>query len=74
MIAQENKRAKGNLSSNFSDVQDKDCIIVDDVVTSGRPWRKQWNIWMSTGKVQCHRRPDRQEGTEEIAGVPVVSR
>ena len=36
MIAQENKRAKGNLSSNFSDVQDKDCIIVDDVVTSGQ--------------------------------------
>lgn len=26
----------GNLSANFSEVSDKECIIVDDVITSGR--------------------------------------
>jgi len=36
MLTQGNKKARGNLSANFSEVKDKECIIIDDVVTSGR--------------------------------------
>lgn len=31
-----NKTVRGNLSANFSDVDGKECVVVDDVITSGR--------------------------------------
>ena len=36
MLTKESGKARGNLSANFSGVMDKECIIVDDVITSGR--------------------------------------
>jgi len=74
MIAQENKRAKGNLSSNFSDVQDKDCIIVDDVVTSGQTLEEAVEYLDEHGaRINAIAVLIDKKGTEEIAGVPVVS-
>jgi len=74
MIAQENKRAKGNLSPNFSDVQDKDCIIVDDVVTSGQTLEEAVEYLDEHGaRINAIAVLIDKKGTEEIAGVPVVS-
>ena len=74
MIAQENKRAKGNLSSNFSDVQDKDCIIVDDVVTSGQTLEEAVEYLDEHGaRINAIAVLIDKKGIEEIAGVPVVS-
>ena len=74
MIAHENKRAKGNLSSNFSDVQDKDCIIVDDVVTSGQTLEEAVEYLDEHGaRINAIAVLIDKKGTEEIAGVPVVS-
>ena len=74
MIAQENKRAKGNLSSNFSDVRDKDCIIVDDVVTSGQTLEEAVEYLDEHGaRINAIAVLIDKKGTEEIAGVPVVS-
>ena len=36
MLTQESGKARGNLSANFAGVMDKECIIIDDVITSGR--------------------------------------
>jgi orotate phosphoribosyltransferase len=33
MLSQEGKKLRGNLSANFSDVKDKEVVIVDDVIT-----------------------------------------
>ena len=74
MITQESKRARGNLSSNFADVRDKNCIIIDDVVTSGRTLEEAVEHLDEHGaKINAIAVLIDKKGTDEIAGVPVVS-
>ncbi len=74
MLTQEGKKARGNLSSNFSDVKDKECIIVDDVVTTGRTLEETVEYLDEHGaKINAIAVLIDKKGTDEIAGVPVVS-
>jgi orotate phosphoribosyltransferase len=74
MFAQESKKAHGNLSSNFSDVKDKECIIIDDVVTTGRTLEEAVEYLDEHGaKINAIAVLIDKKGTDEIAGVPVVS-
>lgn len=74
MLAQESKKVRGNLSSNFSDVKDKDCIIIDDVITSGRTLEETVEYLDEHGaNINAIAVLIDKKGTEEIAGVPVVS-
>ena len=74
MISPEGNKAKGNLSSNFSDVRDKDCIIIDDVVTSGQTLEEAVEYLDEHGaKINAIAVLIDKKGTDEIAGVPVVS-
>jgi orotate phosphoribosyltransferase len=68
------KKARGNLSANFSDVDDKECIIIDDVVTSGRTIEETVEYLDEHGaKINAIAVLIDKKGTDEIAGVPVVS-
>ena len=68
------KKARGNLSANFSDVNDKECIIIDDVVTSGRTIEETVEYLDEHGaKINAIAVLIDKKGTDEIAGVPVVS-
>lgn len=74
MLAQESKKVRGNLSSNFSDVKDKDCIIIDDVITSGRTLEETVEYLDEHGaNINAIAVLIDKKGTDEIAGVPVVS-
>ncbi len=74
MLTQEGKKARGNLSSNFSDVKDKECIIIDDVVTSGRTLEETVEYLDEHGaKINAIAVLIDKKGTDEIAGVPLVS-
>lgn len=74
MIAQENKRAKGNLSSNFSDVREKNCIIIDDVITSGHTLEEAVEYLDEHGaRINAIAVLIDKKGIDEVAGVPVVS-
>lgn len=74
MITSESKKAKGNLSSNFSDVRNKNCIIIDDVVTSGRTLEEAVEHLDEHGaKINAIAVLIDKKGIDEIAGVPVVS-
>jgi len=68
------QKARGNLSSNFSDVRDKECIIIDDVITSGRTLEEAVEYLDQHGaKINAIAVLIDKKGTDEIAGVPVVS-
>jgi HTH-type transcriptional regulator, activator of D-glucose/D-fructose catabolism len=68
------KKARGNLSANFSDVNDKECIIIDDVVTSGGTLEETVEYLDEHGaKINAIAVLIDKKGTDEIAGVPVVS-
>lgn len=68
------KKARGNLSANFSDVNDKECIIIDDVVTSGATIEETVDYLDEHGaKINAIAVLIDKKGTDEIAGVPVVS-
>jgi orotate phosphoribosyltransferase len=68
------KKARGNLSANFSDVNDKECIIIDDVVTSGATIEETVEYLDEHGaKINAIAVLIDKKGTDEIAGVPVVS-
>jgi orotate phosphoribosyltransferase len=68
------QKARGNLSSNFSDVKDKECIIIDDVITSGRTLEEAVEYLDQHGaKINAIAVLIDKKGTDEIAGVPVVS-
>jgi orotate phosphoribosyltransferase len=68
------KKARGNLSANFSDVNDKECIIIDDVVTSGATIEETMEYLDEHGaKINAIAVLIDKKGTDEIAGVPVVS-
>jgi orotate phosphoribosyltransferase len=74
MLARESKKARGNLSSNFSDVKDKECIIIDDVVTSGDTLEETVEYLDEHGaKINAIAVLIDKKGTDEIAGVPLVS-
>ena len=68
------KKARGNLSANFSDVNDKECIIIDDVVTSGATIEETVEYLDEHGaKINAIAVLIDKKGTDEIAGVPLVS-
>jgi orotate phosphoribosyltransferase len=74
MIAQESKKVRGNLSANFSDVKDKECVIIDDVVTTGRTLEETVEYLDERGaKINAIAVLIDKKGTDQIAGVPVVS-
>jgi orotate phosphoribosyltransferase len=74
MLTQESKKLRGNLSANFSDVKDKECIIIDDVVTSGHTLEETVEYLDEHGaKINAIAVLIDKKGTDEIAGVPVVS-
>lgn len=74
MLSQEGKKLRGNLSANFSDVNDKECVIIDDVVTSGRTLEETVEYLDEHGaKINAIAVLIDKKGTDEIAGVPVVS-
>ena len=65
---------RGNLSANFSDVKDKECIIIDDVVTTGQTLEETVEYLDEHGaKINAIAVLIDKKGTDEIAGVPVVS-
>jgi orotate phosphoribosyltransferase len=75
MLTQETgKKVRGNLSANFSDVKDKECIIIDDVITTGRTIEETVEYLYDRGaEISAIGVLIDKKGTEEIAGVPVVS-
>lgn len=75
MLTQESgKKVRGNLSANFSDVKDKECVIIDDVITSGRTIEETIEYLDEHGaKINAVVVLIDKKGTDEIAGVPVVS-
>ena len=74
MLTKESGKARGNLSANFSDVMDKECIIIDDVITSGRTLEETVEYLDEHGaKINAIAVLIDKKGTDEIAGVPVVS-
>ncbi|AFK18805.1 orotate phosphoribosyltransferase-like protein [Haloferax mediterranei ATCC 33500] len=64
----------GGFSRNFAPVEDRDCFIVDDTVTSGTTLRETIESIRSEGgePLACVVIVDKQ-GVEEIDGVPVYS-
>ncbi len=74
MLTGDSKKAHGNLSSNFSNVKDKECIIIDDVVTTGKTLEEAVEHLDGHGaKINAIAVLIDKKGTDEIAGVPVVS-
>ena len=68
------KKVRGNLSANFSDVKDKECVIVDDVVTTGSTLEETVEYLDEHGaKINAIAVLIDKKGTDQIAGVPVVS-
>ncbi len=68
------KKVRGNLSANFSDVKDKECVIVDDVVTTGGTLEETVEYLDEHGaKINAIAVLIDKKGTDQIAGVPVVS-
>lgn len=73
MITQEAK-PHGNLSANFSAVADKECIIVDDVITSGHTLEETINHLDEHGATtNVIGVLIDKKGVEQISGVTVCS-
>jgi orotate phosphoribosyltransferase len=74
MVSQEGKKLRGNLSANFSDVKDKDVVIVDDVITSGRTIQETIEYLDEHGaKINAIAVLIDKKGIDQISGVPVSS-
>ncbi len=67
-------RLEGVMSENFEKIDGKRCIVVDDVISTGRTiedvatYAKKRNA-----KIQCACVIVDKEGRDKIAGIPVVS-
>ena len=65
-------KAYGSLSTNFAAVKDKECVVVDDVVTSGTTMEETVEYLDEHGaKVNAIAVLMDKKGTDEIGGVPV---
>jgi len=74
MLTKESGKARGNLSANFAGVMDKECIIIDDVITSGQTLEEAVEYLDEHGaKINAIAVLIDKRDTDEIAGVPVVS-
>jgi orotate phosphoribosyltransferase len=74
MVSQEGKKLRGNLSANFSDVKDKDLVIVDDVITSGRTIQETIEYLDEHGaKINAIAVLIDKKGIDQVSGVPVSS-
>jgi len=68
------EEGKGTLSRNFADIRDRDCYIVDDIITSGTTMSETITAIRERGgdPVACVVLVDKN-GVSELAGVPVYS-
>lgn len=74
MLTQESGKVRGNLSANFSEVMDRECIIVDDVVTSGKTLEEAVEYLHENGaQINAIAVLIDKKGVDEIAGIPLVS-
>jgi orotate phosphoribosyltransferase len=74
MLAKESDKTRGNLSANFSQVKDKECIIIDDVVTTGKTLEETVEYLEEHGaKINAIAVLIDKKDAEQIAGVPLVS-
>jgi len=74
MLTKESGKARGNLSANFAGVMDKECVIIDDVITSGHTLEEAVEYLDEHGaKINAIAVLIDKRDTDEIAGVPVVS-
>ena len=73
MFSKESKgKAYGSLSANFAAVKGKECVVVDDVVTSGTTMEETVEYLDEHGaKVNAIAVLMDKKGTDEIGGVPV---
>jgi orotate phosphoribosyltransferase len=73
MLSKESKgKARGNLSANFAAVKDKECVVIDDVVTSGNTLEEIVEYLDEHGaKTNAIAVLMDKKGTDEIGGVPV---
>jgi len=64
----------GGFSRNFAGIRDRDCYVVDDIITSGTTMRESINAIREQGgePVACVVLVDKM-GYDEIDGVPVYS-
>ena len=64
----------GSFSRNFATIRDRDCYVVDDIVTSGTTMRETIEAVREEGgePVACVVLVDKQ-GVDELNGVPVYS-
>ncbi len=73
-IVSQDVKPRGNLSTNFSEVDGKECVIVDDVITSGRTLEEAVAYLDDHGaKTNVIAVLIDKKGVESIAGVPVCS-
>jgi orotate phosphoribosyltransferase len=68
----ESKKTKGTISQNFADVKGKNCVIIDDVVTTGTTLTEAVGMLESIGAkpVAIAVLVDKK-GIDEIQGVPI---
>jgi len=64
--------AKGTISQNFADVSGKNCVLIDDVVTSGTTLTEAVSVLVTLGaKPVAIAVLIDKKGIDDIAGVPV---
>ncbi|MBN1323423.1 MAG: orotate phosphoribosyltransferase-like protein [Methanotrichaceae archaeon] len=64
----------GNLSANFSEVKGKECVIIDDVITSGRTMEESIGyLFDHEAKTNAIAVLIDKKGIDEISGVEVCS-
>jgi orotate phosphoribosyltransferase len=73
MLSKESKgKARGNLSANFAAVKDKECVVIDDVVTSGNTLEEAVEyLDEHSSKVNAIAVLMDKKGIDEVGGVPV---
>ncbi|MBE0521788.1 MAG: orotate phosphoribosyltransferase-like protein [Candidatus Methanoperedenaceae archaeon] len=68
----ESKKTKGTISQNFARVEGKNCVIVDDVVTSGSTLREAVTVLEELGaKTVSIAVMIDKKGIDDISGVPL---